>query len=295
MKKILLPAAVAGALFLFCVPEIPAAEPARVFGDCILDPEAKSLQEQWRRFHDLRIKRAKVNIRLLPKKILLPESGRELIEALMATRPLLDAVQRVEKKFLKSAFRDKRFNLLISDPSFLDRIRSGAAQEEIRNSDLDFKDDPGFLTVLREIEEILRDPAVAAGIEVFRKNDLGILDPAYRASAVKAIRYLDQKGAKIEAIRGWKDAPPLMAEVPLPPLSLGAFAARYQASLSRAVGEFIEEHRATPEEARAASPGLKAADWERIASSEPPTEKNAFDQHILSRAWIHREIGRAHV
>ncbi|NDG84013.1 MAG: hypothetical protein EBX52_03120 [Proteobacteria bacterium] len=272
---------------------VNAGEPVRTFGDCILDPDAKSLQEQWRRFHDLRVKRAKVNIRLLPRKILLPETGRELIEAVMEAGPLLDAVQRVEKKFLKSAFRDKRFNLLISDPAFLDRIRSGAAQEEIRDSDLAFKDDPGFLAILREIEEILRGPGAASAIEVFRRNDLGILDPVYRASAVKALRYLAQKGATMEGVRAWKGSPPLMADVPLPPLSLGAFSVKYHSLLSRAVEDFIEDHQATYEDARSVLPGIKAAEWELIEKSGAPTEKNAFDQHILSRAWIHRDSHEA--
>ena len=273
--------------------EAQSRDQARTFGDCILDPDAKGLQDQWKILFEYRLKRAKVNIQLLPKKLFLPEAGRELIEAVLSSEPLLEVVRKIESRFLKNAFHDKKFNLLVSDPAFLEKIRNGAAQEEIRESDLPFKDQPEFLALLREVEEILSRPEVIDALDVFRKNDLGILDPAYRESARKSLAFLSQKGANPEMIRGWRERLPLMAEVPLPPSTLGAFALKYRSILSSGVEEFIGSYRPSFDEARLVIKKLKPEDWSRIEAAEPPTERNAFDQHVLSRAWVHRDAHQA--
>jgi hypothetical protein len=273
----------------------PAPDPPgeRVFGDCILDPEAKGLQEQWKIHFERRQKRAKVTTRVLDKRLPLPESAREIIEAVLRVEPLLEAIRRIEVKFLKKAFQDKHFNLLISDPEFMDRIRNGTAQEQIRNSDLDFKDDPAFLALLSEVEAELSKPGVPEAIEVFRKDDLGILDPLYRKSAFSSLQYLKKKGASIELIQTWKTTPPLLSEVPLPPASLGMFAVRYRKVLAKSVGQFIEEFKPEHEDAKAVFRKITPEEWSLIRDSEPPTEKNAFDQHVLAPALLHRDAHKA--
>jgi hypothetical protein len=288
-------------ILIFSVPsrseDSRTADPSdeRTFGDCILDPEASGLQEQWKIFFERRKKRAQVTTRVLPKRLPMPEAAREIIESVLTIEPLLNTIRKIETRFLKKAFQDKHFNLLISDPAFMERIRSGAAQEQIRNSDLEFKDDPEFLALLAEIESQLAKPGVPEAIEIFRKNDLGILDPLYRKSALSALAFLNKKKATLDLIRSWKNSPPLLSDVPLPPSSLGIFAVRYRLILSRSVTEFIEDFEPEWEDARLVFKKLTPEEWESIRHSEPPTEANAFDQHVLAPALLHRDAHRAYL
>lgn len=264
----------------------------RVFGDCILDPKAADLQQQWKIHFEYRKKRSQVAARVISRRLLMPESGREIMEALLSIEPLLGTIRHIESRFLKRAFQDKHFNLLISDPAFLDRIRSGNAQDQIRDSSLDFKDDPAFLALLREIEQHLKIAEISDSIETFRKYDLGILDPVYRKSALSALNYMKKKGATLERIRSWKDAPPLLAQVPLPPNTLGIFAIRYRSLLSRAVTDYLENSKPEYADARQVLGNLSAETWDAIRNSEPPTDSNAFDEHIFARAAEHRNAHR---
>ena len=274
-------------------PGLSASPEERSFGDCILDPDAPELQSQWKTYFENRKKRAQVNIKIISDRLLLPEGNRELIAALLAIEPLLGTIRKIETRFLKNAFQDKQFNLLVSDPSFMDRIRSGAAQDQIRDSVLQFKDNPEFLNLLTGIETELSKPEIAGAIEIFRKNDLGILDPQYRASAIRSLQFLKKNGATPELIQAWKEAPPLLSRVPLPSQGLGVFAVRYRSILSRSVGGFIESHEPDFDEAKMVFKKLTPEDWKRIRESAPPTEKNAFDQHVLAPALIHRDAHRA--
>lgn len=251
-------------------------------GTCIQDPNAKLLQNKWKDYFDLRTKRAKVNSKLLVKEIKMDDVTLRLLRAVSEIETLLGLVKKMEQKYFHQAFIDLRFNEMVSHPDFLQKILNKEIDEEIKNSDLKFKNDQEFYELLNLIRLEIAKADVREAIEFFRKHNLGILEKNYRRSAEDSLKLLRKKGGSIEAVRAWQTDPPYLKNVPLPPLKLGPFAVRYRALVAFSVGDFVVNRKVNLEEARKVFPKIREEEITLMNQAQPPTESNSFDDHIAS-------------
>jgi hypothetical protein len=263
------------------------------FGECIVDPDASQLQAQWKHYQDLKIKRAKINLKTLVRDIRMDSDTMKLIQAVSEIEPLMNLMDEVESKYLKKAFVDKRFNSMVSDPDFIEKLGRKEVDAEIAGSDLKFKNDPAFFVLLDQIRNETQKTEVKEALDLFRTLDLGILEAEYRKSAKTALRLIRKKGITQETVRNWIEDPPFLRNVFYPSVKYGPFAVRYRGLLQRSIANFVLNHEVSIEDARKLYPRIKEAEIEEINHNEPPTEKNAFDEHILNYALKHPESAQS--
>lgn len=250
-------------------------------GTCIQDPNASVLQTKWKQYFELRKKRALINSKLLVKEIKMDKTTLKLLQAVSEIEQLLTLIEELEQKYFRKAFVDLRFNEMIAHPDFLDKLLRQEIDLEIRNSDLKFKHDDDFYSLLSLVREEIAKPQVREAISFFRLYNLGILEKAYRQSAKDSLRLLRRNGGTLEAVRLWQHDPPFLKNVLLPSLKLGPFAIRYRAFVAFSVGDFIVNRKVTLDEAKKVFPKIKLAEVDLMNSIQPPTESNSFDDHIL--------------
>ena len=250
------------------------------YGACIHDPNAALLQQKWKHYHELKKKRAHINISMLVQTIRMDTETLKLLQAVSEVENLIKLVDELESKFFKKAFVDIRFNDMISHPNFLQRLKQKEVDQEIRTSELTFKNDPEFYILLDKIRNEINKSEVYAAIDLFRTHDLGILDNVYRKSAKSALRLIRNKGGTIEAVRSWLTDPPYLRNVPFPSVKLGPFAIRYRTLVAQSVSQFVQDHPITLADAKKAFPRMKQSDVDEMNSIQPPTETNSFDDHV---------------
>ncbi len=253
-------------------------------GACIHDPSAELLQQQWMHYHELKLKRAQINISLIVKKIRMDQESLKLLLALSEVEKLMEILDELERKYLKKAFVDLRFNDMIAHPDFLRKLENKQVDNEIRTSELDFRNDAKFYELLDKVRLETSRPEVQSALEFFRNTNLGILEKDYRKSAKAALHLIRVKGATLQAVRHWMIDPPYLRNIKLPANSLGPFAIAYRSLISQSLTKFIEERAVTLAEAKRIFPKLKKEIVEEMNSITPPTESNSFDDHIAKIA-----------
>lgn len=251
-------------------------------GACIHDPNAQLLQDKWKNYFELRVKRSKVNSKLLVKEIKMDQVTLQLLQAVSEIEKLLELVKKMEGQYFHKAFVDLRFNEMVSHPDFIQKILHKEIDQEIRNSDLKFKNDEQFYVLLEEIRAELAKKEVSDAIAFFRLYNLGILEKTYRKSAADSLKLLRKKGGTIEAVRLWQNDPPYLKNVPLPPKKLGPFATRYHSLVAFSVGDFVVNRKVNLAEAKKVFPRIQEIEVEQMNQAQPPTESNSFDDHIAS-------------
>lgn len=249
-------------------------------GQCITDPNADKLQAQWKKFHDLKLKRAKINASVLVREAKMDKETMRLLQSVSESEHLIKLMDELQGKYLKKAFVDLRFNELISSPDFIDRLLTKKMDEEIRTSELKFKDDENFYKLLDQIRAEVSRPQITDALEIFRNYDLGILEEKYRKSAKSALRLIRKKGASIEEVRKWIDDPPYLRNVPLPAEKLGPFAIRYRTLLKKSIGNFVRDREISLAEAKKLFPRIKQSDVDEMNQIASPVETNSFDENI---------------
>lgn len=250
-------------------------------GKCIHDPNAQLLQEKWKRFEDLKKKKAKVNSSLLVKEIRMDQETMRLLQSVSESEILISLLDQLQNNYLKKAFIDTRFNDLISSQDFIAKLESKTIDSEIKNSKLDFKDDPKFYEILDKIRSEVVRPEIKDALELFRTYDLGLLQIEYRKSAKEALKLIRKKGASLTEVRRWINDPPYLRNVPLPHVKLGPFVVVYRNLLMKSIANFVLDRNITLLEAKKFFPNIKAKDLEEINSAVPPVETIAFDEHVL--------------
>jgi hypothetical protein len=250
-------------------------------GSCIRDPNAKHLQEEWLHYHELQKKKAKINIKVMTSKILMSKETLNLVKAISDVEGLMVVLDELENKYLKKAFVDKRFNDTISSPDFVAKLARNEVADEIKKSELKFKDDPAFYDVLDRIRLEVIKPEVKAALDLFRELDLGVLEAPYRKSAKQALRLIRSKGGTKEVLASWEKDPPFLKNVPMPAEKLGPFAIKYRSLLMKSIVDFVVDRNVTLDEARLLFPKMKQADVDLLNTMNPPNENNSFDDYIF--------------
>lgn len=263
--------------FLFCSHTF-----AYEIGRCITDPNADKLQKEWKHYFDVKKKRAKINLSKMVGQILMDSETMRLLQSISEVEELMKVLDKLEAKYLKKAFVDKRFNEMISSVDFIDRLESKKMDEEIRNSELPFKNDPGFYELLDQVREEVKRPQIKDALELFRTYDLGVLESEYRKSAKQALRLIRKKGATLEIVRSWIQDPPYLRNVPLPGEKVGPFAMVYRSLLKKSIANFVLNSEVKLAEAKKLYPNIKQAEVDEMNSLTPPTETNSFDDHIFN-------------
>lgn len=249
-------------------------------GSCIRDPNAEALQAEWKRYLDLRQKRAKINISVMAKKITMDTESMRLLQAISEVEELMVVLDELESHFLKKSFVDTRFNDVVASPDFLVKLESKKIDEEIKNSSLSFKDNPHFYELLEKSRNQIKKPEVKDALTLFRTYDLGILEKAYRKSARQALKLIRKKGATAKIVRSWIKDPPYLKNVALPPRSLGPFAIAYRELIAKSVGNFVLQRKIDLAEARIKFPKISQQEVDEMNSLMPPIEKNSFDEYV---------------
>lgn len=250
-------------------------------GSCIRDPNAKHLQEEWKRYHELQKKKAKISIKVMSSKIHMNKETLNLVKAISDVEGLMVVLDELENKYLKKAFVDKRFNDTISNPDFIAKLARNEVADEIKKSELKFKDDPAFYDVLDRIRNEVIKPEVKAALDLFRELDLGVLEAPYRKSAKQALRLIRSKGGTKQVLAAWEKDPPLLKNVPMPAEKLGPFAIKYRSLLMKSIVDFVVERNISLDEARLLFPNMKQADIDLLNTINPPNENNSFDDYIF--------------
>ena len=214
----------------------------------------------------------------------------KLVMAISEVENLMGILDKLENNYLKKAFVDLRFNEMISHPDFLVKLAKKEVDAEIHSSELKFREDPKFYELLDLVRAETTKPEVIEALEIFRTYDLGVLEKDYRKSAKSALRLIRKKGASLEAVRGWRNDPPFLKNVPLPSVKLGPFAIRYRTLLIKSVAAFANSRTITIDEARARFPRIKEAEVDEMNNLQAPTETNSFDDHIASIKTNTREL-----
>lgn len=270
-------------LFIFFLTiHMPLKIVAAPVGTCIQDPNASLLQTKWKKYFDLRKKRAHINSKFVISDIKMDKNTLKLLQAVSEVEELLLLVEELERKYFRQAFVDIRFNEMIAHPEFLSKLLRHEVDAEIRSSDLKFRDDEKFYQLLDLIRLEIAKTEVREAIELFRLYNLGILEKSYRLSAKASIKLLRRNGGSLEAVRGWQSDPPYLRNVILPSLKLGPFASRYRAFVSYSVGEFVVNRQPSLTEAQKVFPKIKEEEVLAMNSALPPTESNSFDDHIAT-------------
>lgn len=265
-------------LFILLLPiEVKSAE----IGSCIHDPNAEVLQEKWKHYHDLKKKKAKINSSVLVEKIRMDSETMRLLQAISEVEQLMNYLDELELKFMRKAFVDTRFNEMISNPDFIEKLLSKKMDEEIRKSEITFKNDPKFYEILDKIRNEVARPQIADALDLFRTYDLGVLESAYRKSAKSALKLIRKKGATLDAVRAWINDPPYLRNLPLPSTKLGPFVVRYRSLLMKSIATFVKDREVSLEEAKKLYPRIKPEEILEMNTIVPPTESNSFDDHVF--------------
>jgi hypothetical protein len=255
---------------------------AQDFGRCIIDPKASKLQESWKHYFELKKMRAYINTMHIVDEIKMDHATWELVKAISDTEKLTALIDRFEINYFQKAFVDNRFNEMISHPDFIQKLENREIDQEIRTSELKFKDDPKFYELLEELRSEVMRPEIKSALELFRKYDLGVLQISYRKSAKSALRLMRKRGATVEKILSWKKNPPLLKHLPYPGVQLGPFAVKYRSLVINSVESFVQSRNASLSEAKKVRPRFKQSDVDEMNAITPPTEINSFDDHIAS-------------
>lgn len=253
---------------------------AAPIGSCIQDPNASLLQWKWKRYFELRKKRAHINSKVIVAEIKMDQTTLKLLQAVSEVEHLLNLLDEMESKYFRKAFVDTRFNEMIAHPDFFAKLTSKEVDNEIRTSDLKFRDDTSFYQLLDSFREEITKSEVLNAIEFFRLYNLGILEKSYRKSAKASLQLIRRNGGSLEEVRSWQADPPYLRNVLLPSIKLGPFAVRYRSFVAFSVGDFIVNRKITLAEAKIAFPKMKETEVDEMNSAQPPTETNSFDDHI---------------
>jgi hypothetical protein len=251
-----------------------------VYGSCIHDPNAKLLQDKWKHYLDVMKKKTHLNTLVLVKEIKMDQETMALLQAISEVENLISVLEKIENKYFKKAFVDLRFNEMVAHPEFLAKIEKKEVDQEIKNSELKFKDDPHFYELLDQVRAEIGHPEVMSALTLFRQMNLGILDATYRKSAKSCLRLLRKRGGSLEAVRNWVNDPPYLRNVPFPGVQLGSFAVKYRSLVANSVERFVLDRKVKLPEARQAFPNIKQVDIDEMNTLQPPTENNSFDDHI---------------
>ncbi|MBY0413482.1 MAG: hypothetical protein K2Q18_04925 [Bdellovibrionales bacterium] len=253
---------------------------AMPIGSCIRDPNALSLQNEWKRYQELKQKKAKINISVMAKKMLMDTESMRLLQAISEVEYLMVILDELETKFLKKSFVDTRFNDMISSPDFIVKLETKKMDEEIKNSELPFKNDAYFYELLEKVRAEVKKPEIKDALILFRTYDLGILEKNYRTSARQALKLIRKKGATPEIVRSWIKDPPFLRNIALPSAALGPFAIRYRELLVKSVANFILTRSVELPEAKHKFPKITQKEVDEMNLLSPPIEKNSFDEYI---------------
>ena len=249
-------------------------------GSCIRDPNAVTLQDEWKKYSEHKQKKAKINISVMAKKMLMDAESMRLLQAISEVENLMVVLDELESKFLKKSFVDKRFNDMISNPDFITRLETKKMDEDIKNSELPFRTDPRFYELLDQSRAEIVKPEIKDALALFRTYNLGVLEKEYRTSARLALKLIRKKGATSAIVRSWIKDPPFLKNVPLPALKLGPFAVVYRELLEKSINDFILRRKVDLREAKIKYPKITQADVDQINTDTPPTEKNSYDDYI---------------
>ncbi|MBC7712646.1 MAG: hypothetical protein H7177_04880 [Rhizobacter sp.] len=263
-------------LFIFS----QAAMAAVPIGSCIRDPNATGLQSEWKRYLDLKTKKAKINISIMVKTIRMDAESMRLLQAISEVENLMVILDELEQKYLKKSFVDIRFNDMISSPDFISKLESKLMDSEIKKSELPFKDDPHFYELLDQSRSEIKRPEIKEALKLFRTYDLGVLEKVYRKSAREALKLIRTKGATPEIVRSWIKDPPYLKNIPMPPAKMGPFAVTYRELVEKSISDFVLNHKVELADARIKFPKIKQADVDEMNLMVPPVEKNSFDEYI---------------
>ncbi len=255
---------------------------AQDFGSCIIDPRASKLQENWKHYFELKKMRSYINTMHIVDEIKMDHATWELVKAISDVEKLTSLVDRFEQNYFQKAFVDQRFNEMVSHPDFIHKLETQEIDQEIKISELKFKDDPKFFELLDELRREVGRAEIKFALELFRKYDLGVLQMNYRKSAKSALRLIRKRGARVERILAWETHPPLLKNIPYPGVQLGPFAVKYRALVMNSVENFVQTRMVTLSEARKVKPRFKQVDVDEMNTLTPPTETNSFDDHIAS-------------
>jgi hypothetical protein len=261
--------------WLFSIPSFSA-----VYGTCIHDPNAKLLQEKWKHYLDVMKKKSHINSLVLVQEIKMDPDTLSLLLSISEVEKLIHILDEIELKYFKKAFVDLRFNEMIAHPDFLLKLQNKEVDQEIRTSELKFKNDSNFYDLLDQVRDEIGRIEVKNALALFRQLNLGILEGSYRKSAKSCLRLLRRRGGTMEAVRSWFNDPPFLRNVPYPSVQLGSFAIKYRSLVTKSVERFILYRKITLNDARLAYPRMKQSDVDEMNSIVPPTESNSFDNHI---------------
>lgn len=265
---------------IFTVFTLNSAHAILPVGSCIRDPNAQALQNEWKHYLDLRKKRAHINRSVMVEKIRMDAETMRLLQAISEVENLMKILDELESKFLKKAFIDTRFNDMISSPDFISKLEKKEMDEEIKKSNLKFKDDPYFYQLLDQIRQEVARPEIKDALELFRTYDLGVLEKSYRKSAKQCLKLIRKKGATPEIVRSWIQDPPYLKNISLPSVKLGPFAIKYRSLLMKSIANFTLERKVELSEAKKSFPNIKQSQIDEMNSIVPPTENNSFDDYI---------------
>ncbi len=256
---------------------------AEVFGRCIHDPNADKLQNQWKHYQNVMLKKTKINSRFIVEKALMDIDTLKLLKAVSEMEELIIYFDELEKNYLRKAFIDTRFNEMIAHPDFLMRLETKQMETEIKNSDLKFKNDPKFFVLLEKIRGEVIKAEVKEALALFRNYDLGILESDYRKSAKMALRLIRSRGGTKAAVKSWFKDPPFLRNVPFPHEKLGPFALVYRSLVRESVAKFVLDRKVKLEEAKILFPTIKKSEIDEMNNINPPVENLSFDEHIGSQ------------
>lgn len=269
-------------LLIFVAAYTTSVYAASPIGSCIRDPNAASLQAEWKRYLELTKKKAQINTSVMAKSILMDAESMRLLQAISEVENLMGILDELELKYLKKSFVDTRFNDMISSPDFISKLESKQMDTEIKSSELPFKNDPYFYQLLDKVRAEVMKPEIKDALKLFRTYDLGVLEKNYRRSARLALKLIRNKGATPETVRSWIKDPPFLKNVPLPAASVGPFAEVYRDLLTKAVRNFVLNRKIDMADAKIRFPKIKQSEVDEINSLVPPNENNSFDDYIAS-------------
>jgi hypothetical protein len=253
---------------------------AMPIGSCIRDPNAATLQNEWKKYSELKQKKAKINISVISKKILMDTESMRLLQAISEVENLMVILDELESKFLKKSFIDTRFNDMISSPDFITRLETKKMDEEIKTSELPFKANPLFYELLDKSRTEINRVEIKDALALFRVYNLGVLEKEYRKSARQALKLIRKKGATPEIVRSWIKDPPYLRNVPLPAISMGPFAVVYRELITKSIIDFVLNRKIELDEAKKKFPKTTIAEVDLMNSIAPPIEKNSYDDYI---------------
>jgi hypothetical protein len=250
-------------------------------GGCITDPDAKNLQDKWKKYHELSVKRTKINLTKLVEEIRMDQETMRLLQSVSEVEMLVKYLDDLENKYLIKAFVDLQFNDLIASDSFIDKLLKNEIDQEIKNSKLSFKNDPHFYEILDKIRNEVKRSEIQDALSLFKTYDLGVLQKEYRKSAKYALQLVRSRGATLAEVRRWKTDPPYLRNIPLPKVQIGPFAEVYRTLLKKSISSFVLNRKVSYAEAKKLFPSIKKDEVELINNITPPVEKNAFDENII--------------